>query len=81
MIYAIWHQAYDYAGFELVEGPDGLDIEALSKEFFAIPIDERFEKWAPKEAHPFQVHHCTSLVNWLIDKKACKKVEVRYIEC
>lgn len=33
MIHCLWHQEYDYAGVELIDGPDAVDWCALWKEF------------------------------------------------
>jgi hypothetical protein len=73
MIYTFWHQDYDYAGYDIVEGPEGADPEALIKEFRSLKWEDTYEKFYPKArdeaGREFVASHVTAFCNWLVAEK------------
>jgi hypothetical protein len=87
MIYAIWHQDYDNAGYDVVEGPEGADIAALNAEFRAIPWETRHEKWGLKTEEYNKIchsrmigSHVIELGNWLVAEKGFSRPAVTHVE-
>lgn len=81
MIYALWYQDYDYAGFGLVCGQPDADMKALNEEFRSLPW-EAMEKWhvSTHSYSPGEVTHINAFIDWLVAEKGFTKPEYRRVE-